>query len=146
MPVIECGLLNLDAKYIEDEHKYDNYFLYYISDHIYNNCQNSLEDFYLTTSNFNPKGILEIPIQLYGDFKIIFKNTYEKNIDKFIRKINTMRDNFGIPFLSVRLFATKAELKKIYNIEYFSEIKDILVAKIITGDEFRLQIELQNEK
>lgn len=141
MPVIECSLLDLDAKHIEDEHKYDNYFLYYISDHIYNNCQNSLEDFYLTTGNFDPKGILEIPLQLYGDFKIIFKNTYEKNIDEFIRKINTMRDNFGIPFLSVRLFATKAELKKLYNVKYFSEIKSILIIKLKNGKDFKLVLD-----
>lgn len=78
MPVVECSILNLDVKCIEEEYKYDDYILYYISDHIYNNCQESLEDFYLTLDNFNPEGILEIPLQLYGDFKVIFENTYKK--------------------------------------------------------------------
>lgn len=144
MPIIECGYLDLDAKYIEDEYKYDDYILYHISDYIYINCQNSLKDFYLTSDNFNPKGILEIPLQLYGDFKVIFKNTYKEGIDDFVKRINVIRSTFGIPFLGVRLFATKIELKKIYNVEYFSKIKDLLIDKIRSTGEFKLIINEEN--
>lgn len=144
MPVVECSILNLDAKCIEEEYKYDDYILYYISDHIYNNCQESLEDFYLTLDNFNPEGILEIPLQLYGDFKVIFENTYKKDIDKFIKKINAIRDIFGIPFLSARVFANKIELKKIYIIKYFHKIKDLVITEIKNNKIFKLIINDNN--
>lgn len=76
--------------------------------------------------------------------KSYLKIHIKKDIDKFINKINAIRDIFGIPFLCVRVFASKIELKKIYTIKYFHKIKDLVITEIKNNKMFKLIINDNN--
>lgn len=114
--IIMSTNLIYNAKYIEEDLKYIDYYLTNISDYIYLNCQLNKSEFFLTKENFTLEGELIIPYSLYGNFKTIFNNTYSNDIDIFIEKINKLRNVYGIPLIN-RIIAEDFELDMIYKSE-----------------------------